>query len=62
MLEDGAQRWLDLQEAQRREERQRRLAHAERDEAFSAELIEAASDEPLPPGALDAIRRYLERP
>jgi hypothetical protein len=38
---DGAERWLDYRAAKRNEERQRRLAEAERTEAFAEEILEA---------------------
>ena len=40
-VEDGANRWLDLRAAERRERVQRDLAAAERSEAFGEEVIEA---------------------
>jgi hypothetical protein len=60
VLEDGANRHEDLSDARRRERQQRRIAQAEHEEIFGEALLEAASKDPLPPGGLGAIRRYLE--
>ena len=40
-VEEGANRWLALREAKRRERAQRELAEAERTEAFGEEVLEA---------------------
>ncbi len=39
-VEDGANRWLELKAAERRERVQRQLAEAERSEAFGEAIIE----------------------
>ena len=58
-VEDGANRWLDLEKARRDEQRQRWISEAERAELRSAQLMELAGDEPLPPGGEALILRYL---